>query len=172
MLNVPKINALKPKDKDYKVSDEKGLHLLIKKNGAKYWRLKYRINGSEKLLSLGVYPEVTLKEAREARDIARTKIKEGNDPGLMRKLDKAGCKENTFQAVAEEFLANNAHKWSESHKAHIKQCYERDVFPWIGARPLKVLTAIEVLATLRRIIDRGALETAARTKQFIGQAIR
>lgn len=172
MLNVPKINALKPKDKDYKVSDEKGLHLLIKKNGAKYWRLKYRINGSEKLLSLGVYPEVTLKEAREARDIARTKIKEGNDPSLMRKLDKAGCKENTFQAVAEEFLANNAHKWSESHKAHIKQCYERDVFPWIGARPLKVLTAIEVLATLRRIIDRGALETAARTKQFIGQAIR
>lgn len=90
----------------------------------------------------------------------------------MRKLEKAGCKENTFRAVAEEFLISNSHKWSDSHQAHIKQCYERDVFPWIGSRSLKDLTALEVLTTLRRIVDRGALETAARTKQFIGQAIR
>jgi len=171
-LNVPKINSLKPKDKDYKVSDEKGLYLLIKKNGAKYWRIKYRINGKEKLLSLGVYPDVSLKEARESRDLARKQISEGVDPSLTRKLEKAGSKENTFQAVAEEFLISNLHKWSESHQAHIKQCYERDVFPWIGARPLKDLTALEVLTTLRRITDRGALETASRTKQFIGQAIR
>jgi len=171
-LNVPKINALKPKGKDYKESDEKGLYLLVKKNGSKYWRMKYRINRVEKLLSLGVYPDVSLKDAREARDEARKQIRNGLDPSLMRKLEKAGSKENTFQAVAEEFLISNSHKWSESHQRHIKQCYERDVFPWIGSRPLKDLTALEVLTTLRRIVDRGALETAARTKQFIGQAIR
>jgi len=171
-LNVPKINALKAKDKDYKISDEKGLYLLVKKNGSKYWRFKYRINGVEKLLSLGVYPDVSLKEAREERDSARKQIRDGLDPSLMRKLEKAGSKENTFQAVAEEFLISNSHKWSDSHQLHIKQCYERDVFPWIGSRPLKDLTAMEVLTTLRRIVDRGALETAARTKQFIGQAIR
>jgi len=171
-LNVPKINALKPKDKDYKISDEKGLYLFVKKNGSKYWRFKYRIHGVEKLLSLGVYPDISLKEAREKRDLARKQGSDGIDPSLMRKLEKAGSKENTFQAVAEEFLISNSHKWSDSHQLHIKQCYERDVFPWIGSRPLKDLTAMEVLTTLRRVVDRGALETAARTKQFIGQAIR
>jgi len=171
-LNVPKINALRAKDKDYKVSDEKGLYLQVKKNGSKYWRFRYRINGVEKLLSLGVYPDVSLKSARNDRDAARKQIREGLDPSLIRKLEKAGSKENTFQAIAEEFLISNSHKWSISHKRHIKECYERDVFPWIGSRPLKDLTALEILTTLRRIVDRGALETAARTKQFIGQAIR
>ena len=171
-LNVPKINALKPKDKDYKLTDEKGLYLLVKKNGSKYWRFKYRINGVEKLFSLGVYPNVSLAKARDDRDSARKQIRDGVDPSLMRKLEKAGSKENTFQAIAEEFLISNSHKWSKSHQLHMRQCFERDVFPWIGSRPLKDLTALEVLTTLRRVVDRGALETAARTKQFIGQAIR
>jgi len=79
-LNVPKINALKPKDKDYKASDEKGLYLQVKKNGSKYWRFKYRINGVEKLLSLGVYPDVSLKSARNDRDAAKKQIMDGLDP--------------------------------------------------------------------------------------------
>ncbi len=171
-LNSPKIKNSKPKDKDYKLSDEKGLYLLIKKNGSKYWRFKYRINGTEKLLALGVYPEVSLKKAREKRDAARKQTSDGIDPAIIRKLEKAGNKENTFRAVAEEFLNTNASKWSKPHHRHIKECFERDVYPWIGSRPLKELSAVEVLTTLRRIVDRGALETAARTKQFIGQAIR
>lgn len=163
----------KPKlDKPYKLTDAKGLYLLINKNGGKWWRFDFRFDGKRKTISMGTYPEISLKAARLKRDEARELIAKNIDPGLTRKLEKAGSKENTFQAVAEEFLISNAHKWSASHQLHIKQCYERDVFPWIGSRPLKDLTAIEVLNTLRRIVDRGSLEVAARTKQFIGQAIR
>ena len=167
------IKAAKPKpDKDYKLSDEKGLHILIKTNGSKYFRLKYRFAGKEKTLALGVYPEITLKQAREKRDHARKQIADGIDPAISRKIEKAGSSENTFKAVAEDFLITKQSQWSASHHRHIKECFERDVYPWIGNRSLRELSAVEVLATLRRVVDRGAVETAARTKQFIGQAIR
>ena len=167
------IKAAKPKpDKDYKLSDEKGLHILIKTNGSKYFRLKYRFAGKENTLALGVYPETTLKQAREKRDHARKQIADGIDPAITRKIEKAGSSENTFKAVGEDFLITKQSQWSASHHRHIKECFERDVYPWIGGRPLKELSAVEVLATLRRVVDRGAVETAARTKQFIGQAIR
>jgi len=172
LTNTSCKNAKPQPDKQYKLTDDKGLYLLIHKNGSKYFRYDFRFQGKRKTLAIGVYPEISLKEAREKRDAAKRQINDGIDPCLSKKLEKAGSKENTFQAVAEEFLLNNAHRWSKSHKLHIKQCYERDVYPWIGSRVLKDLTAIEVLDTLRRIVDRGSLEVAARTKQFIGQAIR
>ncbi|MEC4747585.1 integrase arm-type DNA-binding domain-containing protein [Methylomicrobium sp. Wu6] len=162
----------KPKEKPYKLADEKGMFLLVNSNGSKYFRLKYRFAGKEKLLALGVYPDTSLKDARTKRDQAREQIAKGIDPGIARKIEKAGSAENTFSAVAKEFIEANKNRWSVSHREHIKQCFERDVYPWMGDRPLKDLSAVEVLATLRRIVDRGALETAARTKQFIGQAIR
>jgi len=172
LTNVACKNAKPNPDKPYKLTDDRGLYLLIQKNGSKYFRYDFRFQGKRKTLALGIYPDLSLTEAREKRDTAKKQINDGIDPCLSKKLNKAGSKENTFQAVAEEFLSANAYKWSESHQRHIRQCYERDVFPWIGARPLKDLTAIEVLSTLKRIVDRGALEVAARTKQFIGQAIR
>ncbi len=163
----------KPKlEKAYKLTDEKGLYLLVAKSGGKWWRFDYRFNGKRKTLSMGTYPDTSLKAARKKRDSTREQIAEGIDPGIVRKIEKAGSKENTFQAVAEEFLEANAARWSKSHHRHVKECFNRDVYPWIGSRPLKDLTAVELLSTLRRIVDRGALETAARTKQFIGQAIR
>lgn len=172
-LTDTKIKNSKPNpDKPYKLYDEKGLFLLIAKNGGKWWRFKYRFGGKEKLLSLGTYPEISLKEARLKRDESREQIAKGVDPSITRKIERAGSTENTFRAVAEEFLEANTAKWSASHKRHIKECYERDVYPWLGDRPLKDLSAVEVLTTLRRITARGALETAARTKQFVGQAIR
>lgn len=172
LTNTTCKNAKSNPDKPYKLTDDKGLYLLIQKNGSKYFRYDFRFQGKRKTLAIGVYPEISLKEAREKRDTAKKQINDGTDPCLIRKIEKAGSTENTFQAVAEEFLTSNAHRWSASHQLHIKQCYERDVFPWIGSRPLKDLTAIEVLSTLKRIVDRGSLEVAARTKQFIGQAIR
>lgn len=165
-------NAKSNSDKAYKLTDEKGLYLLIAKNGGKWWRFDYRFDGKRKTLSMGTYPEISLKNARQKRDDARELIAKQLDPGIARKIEKAGSKENTFQAVAEEFLSTNINKWSKSHHKHVKECFERDVFPWIGSRPLKELSAVEVLVALRRIVDRGAIETAARTKQFIGQAIR
>ena len=166
------IRNAKPKEKQYKITDEKGMYLLVKPNGGKYFRLDYRIHGKRKTYAIGVYPETSLKKARQIRDTVKEQIVDGIDPAIIRKLEKSGSKENTFQAVAEEFLNANANKWSKSHHRHIKECFERDVYPWMGSRPLKELSAVEVLTTLRRIVDRGALETAARTKQFIGQAIR
>jgi integrase len=165
-------NAKPLPDKAFKIPDEKGMYLLVHQNGSKYFRLDYRFNGKRKTLALGVYPDTTLKDARTKRDQAREQIAKGNDPGLMRKIDKAGSAENSFSAVAREFIEANKNRWSPSHREHIEQCFERDVYPWLGDRPLKDLSAVEVLATLRRIVDRGALETAARTKQFIGQAVR
>ncbi len=121
---------------------------------------------------MGIYPDTSLKQAREKRDDAKKQIASNVDPGITRKIEKAGSAENTLSAVAKEFIEANRKRWSASHLAHVEQCFERDVFPWLGNRPLKDLSAVEVLATLRRIVDRGALETAARTKQFIGQSIR
>ncbi len=161
--------------KPFKLSDEKGLFLLVQPQGeswGKWWRFKYRFGGKEKSLSLGTYPEISLSQAREKRDEYRKQIANNIDPAITRKIEKAGSTENTLAAVAKEFMEANRKRWSASHFAHIEQCFERDVFPWLGNRPLKDLSAVEVLATLRRIVDRGALETAARTKQFIGQAIR
>lgn len=166
------IRNAKPQEKPYKLADGKGMYLLVHSNGGKYFRLDYRFAGKRKTLALGTYPEISLKEAREKVYTVKKQINDGIDPAIVRKIEKAGSTENTFRAVAEEFLEANTAKWSASHKRHIKECYERDVYPWIGDRPLKDLSAVEVLTTLRRITGRGALETAARTKQFIGQAIR
>jgi integrase len=171
-LSDTAIKNAKPKEKPYKLADEKGLYLLVTVNGGKWWRFDYRLAGKRKTLSMGVYPEISLKEARAKRDKAREQIAKGIDPGITRKIEKAGSSENTFSAIAKEFIEGNKNRWSSSHRAHVEQCFERDVYPWIGSRPLKDLSAVEVLTTLRRIVDRGALETAARTKQFIGQAIR
>ncbi len=159
-------------DKAYKLSDEKGLYLLITQNGSKYFRMDYRFGGKRKTLALGVYPETSLKQARDKRDEARSQLADGIDPSLKRKAEKTGSLENTFSAIAKEFIENNRNRWSESHLNHVQQRLERDVYPWLGNRPVKELTAQEVLATLKRIVDRGALESAARAKQLIGQTLR
>lgn len=166
------IKNAKPAAKPYKLSDSQGLYVLIHSNGSKYFRIDFRFAGKRKTLAIGTYPQTSLKEARDKTYTVKKQIADGIDPSLSRKLDKAGVKENTFQAVAEEFLNDNSKRWSYSHQKHIRECFERDVYPWLGNRPLKDLSAVEVLSVLRRISDRGALETAARTKQFIGQAIR
>lgn len=162
--------------KAFKLYDEKGLHLLLKPQAdgkwGKWWRFKYYFGGSEKSLSFGTYPDTSLLQAREKRDSARKLIAANIDPAITRKIEKAGSIENTFKAIAEDFLITKKNQWSITHHKHIKECFERDVYPWIGSRPLKELSAVEVLVTLRRVVDRGAIETAARTKQFIGQAIR
>ncbi len=161
--------------KPFKLADEKGLSLLLKPQvdgWAKWWRFKYRFGGKEKGLSFGTYPDTSLLQAREKRDEARKQLAAGIDPGITRKIEKAGSIENTFKAIAEDFLMTKQNEWSVTHHRHIKECFERDVYPWMGSRPLKELSAVEVLTVLRRVVDRGAIETAARTKQFIGQAIR
>ncbi len=165
----------KPKDKDYKLFDGGGLFLLVKTGGAKYWRLKYRFNGKEKLLALGVYPTITLKKARLRRQEAVTQIADDIDPSLFRQAAKHGRIEsaaNSFEAVGREWWVKQASSWSAAYSTKVERMLNSNLFPWLGKRPIAEITPPELLATLRRIESRGALETAKRTKQLAGQVFR
>ncbi|TAK90270.1 MAG: DUF4102 domain-containing protein [Burkholderiaceae bacterium] len=165
----------KPGDKPVKLYDEKGLFLLVAPAGGKWWRMKYRFDGKEKLLSLGTYPDTSLKEAREKRDTARKHLSNGTDPGENRKAQKlarADLAANSFEVVAREWFAKFEPKWTAGHSSKIIARLERDLFPWIGAKPIAELKAPELLACLRRVENRGAVETAHRALQNCGQVMR
>ncbi|MFP3801799.1 tyrosine-type recombinase/integrase [Paraburkholderia sp. SIMBA_027] len=165
----------RPAEKDQKLFDGNGLFLLIKPSGQRYWRLKYRFAGKEKLLALGVYPEVTLAIARKKRDDAREKLAAGIDPGESRKAEKRTRllnAENSFEAIAREWHSKYAPSWSESHADRILRRLEVDAFPWIGSKPIANLTPPDVLDILRRVEKRGALETAHRLRGNVGQVCR
>lgn len=173
-LSDPAIKKAKPEAKPYKLTDGKGLFLLVNQAG-KYWRLAYRFGGKQKTLSLGVYPDVPLARAREKRDEARKLIADGIDPGELRKATKTQQAEraaNSFESIAREWYAKHAPGWAASHADKIIRRLERDVFPWVGGRPIAELSAPEILATMRRIEGRGTLETAHRVMQSCGQVFR
>ncbi|MGB8421638.1 tyrosine-type recombinase/integrase [Paraburkholderia sp.] len=169
------IRNAKSGERPLKLFDGGGLFLLIAATGGKLWRLKYRFGGKEKLLALGVYPDVSLKKARERRDEARTQLADGIDPGANRKAMKASNLSRaagSFEVIAREWFGKFAPTWAKSHADKIIQRLEKDVFPWLGARPVAEITAPELLTVLRRVEDRGALDTALRVKQNCGQVFR
>lgn len=173
-LSDPAIKKAKPKAQPYKLTDEKGLYLLVNTAG-KYWRLAYRFSGKQKTLALGVYPDVSLARAREKRDEARKQIADDIDPSELKKATKTQRVEraaNSFEAVAREWYSKHAPGWAASHADKIIRRLERDVFPWVGGRPIAELSAPEILATMRRIEGRGTLETAHRVMQSCGQVFR
>lgn len=169
------VRSAKPTDKAYKLSDDKGLFLLIHPNGSKYWRQKYRFDGKEKTLAHGVYPDVGLKDARLRRDEARKQLAAGIDPGQHRKATKAtreALVTNSFEIICREWLEN---KRSNIEAAQYKKALarlEKDVFPWMGSRPISEISAPEILAVLRRIDARGARYTAHKAKSEISQCFR
>ena len=161
--------------KAYKLSDGGGLYLLVTPQGGKYWRLKYRYAGKEKVLALGVYPEVRATEAREQRDAAKRLLRDRRDPGEVRRDQKrtavvAG--QNTFQSVALEWFTKFSAGWAKGHADKVIGRLKRDIFPWLGGRPIGDIKALEVLHILRRIEHRGALETAHRALQNCSQVFR
>lgn len=161
----------KPKAKPYKLPDEKGLVLLVNPNGSKWWRLRYAFAGKEKMLSLGVYPDVSLKRARERRDEARQLVANGEDPSAQRKADKAALSQ-TFEGVAREWFEKHRSGWVHSHATKVIARLENDVFPFIGAEAVAKLRPAQVLSVLRRIEHRGALETAHRIMQSCAAVMR
>ena len=165
------IRNAKPREKPYKLADTGGLYLLVGPRGGKWWRLKYRFRGKEKLLSLGVYPDVGLKEARARRDRAREQRAAGTDPSAARKAEKAekAAEGDTLEAVARDWHKEHTPLWVPNHAETIIRRLERDVFPWLGAQRLDEITAPDILTVLRRIADRGALELAHRTHQNLGR---
>jgi len=169
------IRTAKPGEKPYKLPDEKGLFLLVNPNGAKWWRLKFRVAGKEKLLSLGTYPDVGLKEARGKRDDARKLLADGVDPGETRKAQKASRNEqaaNSFEVIAREWLNNRRDSVTPGQTAKTLAIFENDVFPWMGKTPIAEVDATAVLSVMRRIDQRGARYTAHRAKQRISQVMR
>ncbi|EIT69977.1 MULTISPECIES: tyrosine-type recombinase/integrase [Hydrocarboniphaga] len=169
------IRAAKPKAKPYKLPREDGLFLLINPSGSKWWRLAYSFDGKEKLLSLGVYPEVSLADARRRRDEARKLLAAGVDPSGHRKAEKlAGAERaaNSFEVIAREWFGKFSTRWAPSHSSKTIGRLERDVFPWLGDRAVASVTAPELLTVLRRVEARGALETAHRILQVSGQIFR
>ena len=169
------IRNAKSGEKPIKLFDERGLYLEIAPTGGKWWRLKYRFDSKEKRLSLGVYPDVSLKDARDRRDEARKLLADGIDPSEHRKAHKsarANRAANSFEIVAREWFAKYSTRWATNHGGRIVQRFERDIFPWIGGRPIADITAPELLTVVRRIESRGTLETAHRALGNCGQVFR
>src|SRR5262249_37601939 len=150
-----------------------GLYLEVNPAGGKWWRWKYRFGHKEKRLSFGVYPDVSLKMARERRDVARNQLADGIDPGEARKAEKAAqVGAESVEAIGREWHAKFSPGWEAKHGERILRRLERDVFPWLGKRPISEIKASELLAVLRRIESRGALETTHRVMQNCGQVFR
>ena len=169
------IRNAKPADKPLRLFDAGGMYLEIAPSGGKWWRFKYRFGGKEKRLSLGVYPDVSLTNARDRRDAARKILAAGTDPGEKRKAEHreaAGRAANSFEAVAREWYSKQAHTWVATHASDVLRRLESNLFGEIGATPIADLNAPALLAALRKIEDRGAHDLAHRVLQVAGQVFR
>jgi integrase len=168
------LRKLKPGEKIRRVADERGMYLEITPAGGRYWRLKYRFAGKEKKLALGIYPEVTLREARERRDEARQRISKGVDPGVQKRRDRMEVTRratNSFEAVGREWFAAHASGWSASHTSRNLRFLERDLFPVLGTRPIAEIEAPELLEAVRRV-ERRVRYSAHRALRVSGQVFR
>lgn len=177
----------KPQSQPFRVRDGDGLYLLVNPNGSRWWRFDYTINGKRKTISLGIYPDTGLAAARRKAEEARQLVAEGIDPSGERKKQKAQSVEaqelerrisegiplpGSFEEVAREYHAKYSPNWTENHAVKILTRMERDIFPWIGNKTLREITALDLLTVLRRIEARGVLETTHRIKQYCGQVFR
>lgn len=175
MLTDTAVRTAKPGKKPIRLFDGGGMYLEISPTGGKWWRLKYRHMGKEKRLSLGVYPDVSLKAARERRDESRKLLTDGIDPSENRKairstnVERAG---NSFEVIAREWFEKHSPNWATSHAYRILRRLEKNVFPWLGGRPIADIKAPELLTTIRRMENRDVLETAHRTLGTCGQVFR
>ena len=174
-LSDTKVKALKPRDKKYLEADEKGLYLEVKPNGTKRWIFRFRLHEKRCDLALGVYPDITLKNARQARDEAREYVASGVDPRDVKRARKESTLEasrNSFAAVSEEWFAAKVAHLSKSSKDRAHLALSRDLNPYLGKRPISEITPPEVLRCLRRIESRGTQETAHRVKRVASQVFR
>jgi len=173
MLTDTAIRKAKPADKPARMFDGGGLYLEVSPAGGKLWRLKYRFNGKERRLALGIYPDTGLADARDKRDAARKLLAAGVDPGEQRKAEKAAGEEraaNSFEVIAREWLGKQT--WVEHYRVKVEAWMGKDVYPYIGARPVAELSAPEFLRVGRRMEERGAIESAHRILQTCGQVMR
>ncbi len=168
MLTDVQVRKAKPAEKPYKLSDEKGLFLLVSTTGHRSWRQKYRFGGKEKLLAFGAYPDVSLVEARDRRDDARKLIRDGIDPSVAKKqraAERTANVANSFEAVARAWHELNKPRWSKTHAKNVIDSFEQDLFASLGNLPIRDVTEALLLTALQKVEDRGARERAKRIRQ-------
>ncbi|CDH02651.1 tyrosine-type recombinase/integrase [Xenorhabdus bovienii] len=171
-LTARQVETVKPQDKDFKLSDGGGLYLLVKTTGSKYWRLKYRIAGKEKLLAIGTFPLITLAEARRKRDEAKKLIAEGIDPNQDKKQKKLAVQgeiSNTFESIAREWYEGRKDRWSVGYREDMMDAFEKDVFPYIGHRPIAEIKPLELLDLLSIMEKRGVTDKLKKVRQRCGE---
>lgn len=174
-LNARQVDAAKPREKAYKLADGAGLYLEVVPSGSRYWRMKYRFNGKEKRLAFGVYPAVSLAQARALRDEAKKKLAKGIDPSFAKKEEKLVRDvqlNNTFQAVALEWHGTKVSRWSEGYASDIIEAFNKDIFPYIGQLPVNNIKPLVLLNVLRRMESRGATEKAKKVRQRCSEVFR
>jgi integrase len=174
-LTETAVRNAKSREKPYKLSDEKGLYVQVNPNGSKLWHLKYRFGDRESRLAFGPFPTVTLAKAREQRTEAQRLLREKVDPGEYKKQAKRAAKvaaANSFEAVAREWFAKFSPKWAETHSCKVLLRLENDLIPWLGSRPISSIEADELLVTIRRVENRGALDSAHRCLGTSSQIFR
>ncbi|WEP26374.1 tyrosine-type recombinase/integrase [Escherichia coli] len=174
-LNARQVETAKPKDKPYKLGDGGGMYLEVFPNGTKSWRMKYRIAGKEKRVVFGVYPTITLADARSKRDDAKKLLVNGVDPSAFKKESKLAQIEevkNTFQQIALEWHNMKVKKWSAGYASDILEAFNKDVFPFIGQRPVADIKPLELLNVLKKMEERGATEKAKKVRQRCGEVFR
>jgi integrase len=174
-LSTAKIQNATAQKKTVRLFDGRGLYLEIAPTGSRWWRFKYRFAGKEKRISLGVYPDVGLKKARDRRDEMRKLVADGIDPSAARKLQKLMALDaaaNTFAAVAREWFEKHSANWEASYSVKLLARLEANIFPWLGDRPIRDIKPPELLSVLRRVESRGVLETAHRLMNYCGNIYR
>ncbi|ENZ7793918.1 TPA: tyrosine-type recombinase/integrase [Klebsiella pneumoniae] len=174
-LNDMQIRRAKPEAKAYTLGDGQGLSLLIEPNGSKSWRFRYRYAGKPKMISLGVYPTITLADARSRRDDARKLVAEGKNPSEVRKEQKIAWQtesESAFKKIATEWHQMKSAKWSAGYASDIMEAFQNDIFPYVGTRPIGEIKPLELLNVLRKIEKRGALEKMRKVRQRCSEVFR
>ena len=173
-LTAVQVKNAKGREKQYKLQDADGLYLLVIPAGGKYWRFDYRHDSKRKTLALGTYPEISLLEARSSLIEARKAKAKGIDPAQQKKAKKQAqtTTENSFEVVAREWHGKQKSRWTADYSDKVMSSLKRDVFPWLGKKPIIEITAPDVLRVLRRVESRGAIETAHRVKTECGQVFR
>lgn len=169
------VRHARPRDRAYKLADGQGMYLEVMPGGARYWRLKYRIDGKEKRVALGVYPAVSLFAARKARDAMKEMLREGLDPSHEKrrlKIEKSLERSNSFEALGRDWYSTKKESWSVRHADFIEKLLERELFPMLGPRPVKEINARELLEVVRKIESRDALDLARKALQVSGQVFR
>ena len=175
LLSDLQIKRAKPKEKSYTLNDGMGLSLLIDTTGSKGWRFRYRFAGKPKMISFGVYGEVSLAEARQKREECRSLLAKGINPSEARKAEKIALQfahENSFEAVGREWHSTKTTTWSEGYAKEVLNCLEKDIFPYIGQRPIEQIEPLELLTVLQKIEKRGALEQTSKVRRRCGEVLR